>query len=100
MAVSKWTKFEGKFSIRFWCGNKCVVIRCGNKCGRTFGVVLKIHKTQNDPLTTDTRVEHKTEAKSGELNGSNGLNGSKKDGILICPIYTWNKRLTVIQKMS
>ena len=45
--------------------------------GVVFGVVLKIHKTQNDPLTTDTRVEHKTEAKSGELNGSNGLSGSK-----------------------
>ena len=42
-----------------------------------FGSVLKIDKTQNDPLTTDTRVEHKTEIKSGELNGSNGLNGSK-----------------------
>jgi len=36
-------------------------------------------KTQNDPLTTDTRVEHKTEVKSGELNGSHRLNGQNVD---------------------
>ena len=34
-----------------------------------------MRKTQNDPLTTDARVEHKIEVKSGEQNGSNGLNG-------------------------
>ena len=38
-----------------------------------------MQKTQNDPLTTDTRVEHKTEVKSGELNGSHRLNGQNVD---------------------
>ena len=37
-----------------------------------------MRKTQNDPLTTDARVEHKIEVKSGEQNGSNGLNGSNR----------------------
>ena len=40
---------------------------------------MKTQQTQNDPLTTDTRVERQTEVKSGELNGSNRPNGQNVD---------------------